>query len=176
MKVFLSKCFMWGGELQGGKYFLGSDASLNRAMSLCNCLFCRKKMRTRGFLSIDFLFFPEMVKCEPHSTLDRCKACGGGLMNKVTMDHGIVQRIIIALSAWCGINISYSHPRDQNIQVWRGQVNKEIKARATGISLVTSMGFLENKWRTKVSICNYWQLLTNWSFKKLKQQQDFLKG
>lgn len=120
-----------------------------------------KKWGLGGLLSIDF---SEMVKLETHSRLDRCNACGGGLMNKETMDHGILQRIIIALSAWCWINISYSHPRDWNIQVWRGQVEKEIKAKATGISPVTSMGFLENKWRTEVSICNYWQLLTNWIF------------
>lgn len=164
--AFLSKCLMWGGELEGGKYFLGSDASLNGAVSLCDCPLCgKKKWGLGGLLSIDF---SEMVKCEPHSRLDRCNACGGGLMNKETMDHGILRRIIIASSAWCWINISYSHPRDWNIQVWRGQVRKEIKARATGISLVTWMGFLENKWRTEVSICNYWQ-----SFRSFKQMQHF---
>lgn len=116
---------MWGGELEGGKYPLGSDASLNGAVSLCDCPLCGKKMRMRGFLlSIDF---PEMVKCEPHSRLDRCNACGGCLMNKESMDHGILRRIIIASSAWSWINISCSHPRDRNIQVWRGQVKKKLK-------------------------------------------------
>lgn len=52
---------------------------------LCHCAIveCGKKMRTRGsllsivsFFSLPFSF-SEMVKCEPHSRLDRCKACGG---------------------------------------------------------------------------------------------------
>lgn len=139
---------MWGGELEGAKYLLGSDASLNGAVSLCDCPLCGKKMRTRGspLFSIDF---PETVKCEPHSRLDRCSACGGGLMNKETMDHGILRGIIIASSAWSRINISCCHPRDWNIQVWRGQVKEEIKARATGISLVTLTMFMENKWKQR---------------------------
>lgn len=128
----------------------------------------RKKWGLGGLCSIDFFFLPEIVKCEPRPRHDRCNACGGGLMNKETMDHGIRQRIIIASSAWNWINISYSHPRDYNIQVWRGQVKKEIKAGATGGSPVTSMGSTENKWRTEVSICNYWQSFRNRSFRQME--------
>lgn len=47
---------MWGGELEG-KYLVGSDASLNRVMSLCDCSLCGKKMRARGF-PLNGFFFP----------------------------------------------------------------------------------------------------------------------
>lgn len=59
-------------------------------MSLCDCPLSGIKREVGGSPpSIDF--FSEMEKCEPHSGLDRCKACGGGLINKETMDHGILQ-------------------------------------------------------------------------------------
>ena len=76
---------------------MGSDASLNGAMSLCDCPPRGKKLGLGGLLSIDL---SEMVKCEVYSRLDRCNACGGGLMDKETMDHGILRRIIAATSAW----------------------------------------------------------------------------
>lgn len=33
----------------------------------------------------------------------------------------------IFCTAWSWINISYSHPRDWNVQVWRGRVKTELK-------------------------------------------------
>lgn len=36
-RPFLSKCLKSGAELEGGKYFSGTDASLNGASSLCGC-------------------------------------------------------------------------------------------------------------------------------------------
>lgn len=55
---------------------MGSDASLNKVISLCDCSLCGKKMRTgEGGCPLKNT---EMVKCERHSRLDRCGACGGG--------------------------------------------------------------------------------------------------
>lgn len=48
-----------------------------------------------------------------------------------------------------------------------------MKARTTGISLVTSMGFSENKWRGEVRICNYWPLLTKLGCEPLKKPKIF---
>lgn len=121
----------------------------------------KKTKKKRGVGGLCSIAFSETVKCEPRLGLDRCNACGGGLMNKESMDHGIQRRIIIASSAWCWINISYSHPRDSNIQLWGGQVKKEIKARTTGISPVTSMAFQEYIWGAEVRICNYLRLFIN---------------
>lgn len=83
---------------------MGSDASLNGAASLCDCPLRGKKMRSRGS---PLNRLSEMLKCEAHSGVDRCKGCGGGLMKKETMDHDILQGIIIASSAWHGVELTY---------------------------------------------------------------------
>lgn len=86
--------------------------------------------------------------------------------------HSAEDNNSIICMAWRRINISYSHPRDWNIQVWRGQVKKEIKVRVSGISLVTSMRFMENKWRTEVNFCSYCQLFKNLSILKCIQAEN----
>lgn len=110
--VSLSKWWMWVGELEG-KYLVGSDASLNRVISLCDCSLCGKKMRTRGSPLTS-------VNSTPGWT-DVVRV-GEGLDEWGFVDRGILHRIIIALSAWGWIYIWCSHPRDQHIQVWRGHV------------------------------------------------------
>lgn len=51
--VSLKERLMWVGELES-EYLVGSDASLNRVMSLCDCSPCEKKWGLGGLPSKEF--------------------------------------------------------------------------------------------------------------------------
>lgn len=53
---------------------------------------------------------------------------------------------------------------------------KKLKQELVVISLVTSIGFMENIWRTEVRICNYWQLFRNWTLKQMRHFKMYARG
>lgn len=105
----------------------------------------KKKKKKRTWGSPLNRFSPEWWRLNPiPGWTDAVRVVGGG-MNTETVDHGILRRIIIASSARRGIIISCSHPRDRSVRVGRGQVKREIKAGATGISLETSARLIRKR-------------------------------
>lgn len=85
-QMFNARWWTWIGQIPPGQWCITKEIGVIVRWSPL-----RQKEKRGGLLSIVFVLRPlETVEYEPCSRPGRWEAWGGGLMNKVTMDRGIL--------------------------------------------------------------------------------------